>query len=116
MQKSANKTEFRAAEIWKPVPSEPGVLASSLGRILLPPIHIPMPRGGYRTTEGEADSGAEDDSDAEDGPRDLFHVDEDSKEFLDGKAAGEAGFDKSDCPFKDDAAKAATWVAGWEAA
>lgn len=67
-------------------------------------------------TEDEADSGAEDDSDAEDGPRDLFHVDEDSKEFLDGKAAGEAGFDKSDCPHKSDASKAATWVAGWEAA
>lgn len=35
-------------EIWKPVPSLPGVLASSLGRILLPPRYRPMPSGGYR--------------------------------------------------------------------
>lgn len=36
-------------EIWKPVPSEPGVLASSLGRILLPPRCAPVYNGGYRT-------------------------------------------------------------------
>ena len=36
------------AEIWKPVPSEPGVLASSWGRILLPPRYAPMSNGGYR--------------------------------------------------------------------
>jgi len=35
-------------EIWKPVPSEPGVLASSEGRILLPPRCAPIPNGGYR--------------------------------------------------------------------
>lgn len=35
-------------EIWKPVPSEPGVLASSEGRILLPPRCAPIPHGGYR--------------------------------------------------------------------
>lgn len=34
-------------EIWKRVPSEPGVLASSKGRVLLPPANKPMPRGGY---------------------------------------------------------------------
>lgn len=36
------------AEIWKPVPSEPGVLASDEGRILLPPSYTPLPNGGYR--------------------------------------------------------------------
>lgn len=36
------------AEIWKPVPSEPGTLASSEGRILLPPRCAPVHHGGYR--------------------------------------------------------------------
>jgi hypothetical protein len=36
------------AEIWKPVPSLPGVLASDEGRILLPPRHAPLPNGGVR--------------------------------------------------------------------
>jgi hypothetical protein len=36
------------AEIWKPVPSLPGVMASSEGRILLPPRHAPLPNGGVR--------------------------------------------------------------------
>lgn len=35
-------------EIWKPVPSEPGVLASSWGRILQAPSYAPRPNGGYR--------------------------------------------------------------------
>lgn len=35
-------------EIWKPVPSEPGILASSEGRILLPPRYAPLPNGGFR--------------------------------------------------------------------
>ena len=35
-------------EIWKPVPSELGVLASSFGRVLLPPRHAPLHHGGYR--------------------------------------------------------------------
>lgn len=39
------------AEIWKPVPSKPGVLASDEGRILLPPRHAPLPNGGYRFYE-----------------------------------------------------------------
>lgn len=39
------------AEIWKPVPSYPGMLASNEGRILLPPRYIPLPNGGYRKTE-----------------------------------------------------------------
>lgn len=39
------------AEIWKPVPSLPGVLASSQGRILLPPRHAPLPNGGFRLYE-----------------------------------------------------------------
>jgi len=36
------------AEIWKPVPSFPGVLASNEGRVLLPPSFSPLPNGGYR--------------------------------------------------------------------
>jgi hypothetical protein len=36
------------AEIWKPVPSLPGVMASDEGRILLPPRHAPLPNGGVR--------------------------------------------------------------------
>lgn len=39
---------FEMAEIWKPVPSYPGVLASSEGRIVLPPRYAPLPNGGYR--------------------------------------------------------------------
>ena len=35
-------------EIWKPVPSEPGALASSEGRILLPPSYAPLHNGGFR--------------------------------------------------------------------
>ncbi|MDE0590433.1 HNH endonuclease signature motif containing protein [Halocynthiibacter sp. C4] len=35
-------------EVWKPVPSEYGVLASSEGRILLPPSYAPMSNGGFR--------------------------------------------------------------------
>lgn len=35
-------------EIWRPVPSEPGVLASNMGRILLPPRYVPLPNGGFR--------------------------------------------------------------------
>lgn len=39
---------FSMAEVWKPVPSYPGLLASSDGRILLPPGYAPLPNGGYR--------------------------------------------------------------------
>ena len=35
-------------EKWMPVPSEPGVLASNMGRILLPPRYAPLSRGGFR--------------------------------------------------------------------
>lgn len=35
-------------EIWKHVPSEPGVMASSWGRILLAPRYAPLPNGGFR--------------------------------------------------------------------
>lgn len=35
-------------EIWKPVPSESGVLASNKGRILLPPRYAPLTNGGFR--------------------------------------------------------------------
>jgi hypothetical protein len=36
-------------EFWKLVPHMPGVLASTEGRILLPPGHAPVPNGGYRS-------------------------------------------------------------------
>lgn len=36
------------AEVWKPVPSLPGVMASDEGRILLPPRHAALPNGGVR--------------------------------------------------------------------
>jgi hypothetical protein len=36
------------AEIWKPVPSLPGVMASDQGRLLLPPRHAALPNGGVR--------------------------------------------------------------------
>jgi hypothetical protein len=36
------------AEIWKPVPRYPGLLASSEGRLLLQPRYTPMNHGGYR--------------------------------------------------------------------
>lgn len=36
------------ATIWKPVPSYPGLLASSEGEILLPPRHAPLAQGGFR--------------------------------------------------------------------
>jgi hypothetical protein len=40
--------QHQVAEFWRPVPSEPGVLASSLGRVLLAPRHAPLPNGGFR--------------------------------------------------------------------
>lgn len=35
-------------EIWKHVPSEPGVMASSWGRVLQQPGYAPLPNGGFR--------------------------------------------------------------------
>lgn len=35
-------------EIWKPVPSKPGLLASNLGRVLFPKKTTEMPNGGVR--------------------------------------------------------------------
>lgn len=37
------------AEIWKPVPSLPGVMASSEGRILMPPCYGALRNGGFRS-------------------------------------------------------------------
>jgi len=36
-------------EIWKPVPSKPGIMASSLGRVRLPESIVPMYNGGFRS-------------------------------------------------------------------
>ena len=41
-------SQHSETEIWKPVPSEPGVLASSSGRVLQAPGYAPLPNGGYR--------------------------------------------------------------------
>jgi len=38
------------AEIWKAVPSYPGLMASSLGRVLMPKRTYRMPHGGMRST------------------------------------------------------------------
>lgn len=47
------------AEIWKPVPSLPGVMASNEGRILIPPRHAPLPNGGFRLYAPEPTFGVE---------------------------------------------------------
>ncbi len=47
------------AEVWKPVPSYPGLLASSEGRIVLPPGYAPLPHGGYRVYLPEPTDGCE---------------------------------------------------------
>lgn len=48
----------RETEIWKPVPSEPGVLASSWGRVVQAPSYAPLPNGGYRSYLPEPTHGA----------------------------------------------------------
>lgn len=45
------------AEMWKPVPSLPGVMASSKGRILLPPRYAPLANGGFRIYTPKPTSG-----------------------------------------------------------
>jgi len=36
-------------EIWKPIPSQPGMMASSWGRVILPEGVAQTPKGGWRT-------------------------------------------------------------------
>jgi len=49
-QSLADSQEYSSLprEVWKHVPSEPGVLASNMGRILQPPSYTPMGNGGFR--------------------------------------------------------------------
>jgi hypothetical protein len=44
-------------EIWMPVPSKPGLMASSWGRIKLPPRIMQMPNGGVRQYEAKPSYG-----------------------------------------------------------
>ena len=46
------------AEIWKPVPSEPGVMASNWGRVVQAPSYAPLPNGGFRSYLPEPTYGA----------------------------------------------------------
>jgi hypothetical protein len=46
------------AEVWKPVPSLPGIMASSEGRIVLPPRYAPTNRGGFRAYLPEPSHGS----------------------------------------------------------
>lgn len=49
MTASQTRSHFEMAEVWKKVPSRPGVMVSDAGRVLLSPGYAPLPNGGYRT-------------------------------------------------------------------
>jgi hypothetical protein len=44
-------------ESWAPVPSQPGLLASSLGRVMVDPYEAPLPNGGNRVYGGTPTAG-----------------------------------------------------------
>lgn len=51
VMQSVDKPQLESSlpgEVWKQVPSEPGVLASNMGRVLQSPRYAPMRNGGYR--------------------------------------------------------------------
>ncbi len=49
-------------EQWKDVPSQPEIMASSLGRVWVKPCHRPMPSGGTRTYSSKPTYGHDDTS------------------------------------------------------
>lgn len=44
---------FTKKEVWRAVPSLPGLIASSEGRLMVPPYQAPCPNGGTRQYGGE---------------------------------------------------------------
>lgn len=44
-------------EVWRMIPSKPGLLASSRGRIMVAPYTAPVPKGGTRQYGGYASNG-----------------------------------------------------------
>jgi hypothetical protein len=46
------------SEIWRPVPSLPGLLASTLGRLMVAPYTVTMARGGVRVYGGTPSRGS----------------------------------------------------------
>lgn len=44
-------------EIWKPIKSVDGLMASSEGRVMVSPYTLPLPRGGHRMYGGQPTSG-----------------------------------------------------------